>query len=311
MRLQDALNSNTEHYNLNSAMLGTSMDMDVDMLSPDLCNLVNIMRDPRHCSDPIVDESWQSWQSFRLASFQDLGTELELAVRNVASTSLLGTTSAGGNATRQRRHYASLDPASMGVDVQVGPVTNLTRSPDLDNSRHRQHAVNNATLVESLLNEANDEASNDAPMTSSTTSSSTTRSSADENMMMMMMEWPAEGQQVCDAAAAAVVADHQLPAGWERHEDDDGPYYWHIKSGTIQREMPAVCQQEQQQQQTQQQQQRQEVATTSVVTRSTTSFALSDAADSGRNREETALKYVAHCQVDHRCLMIINGKCLN
>lgn len=51
--------------------------------------------------------------------------ELELAVRN-------GTT--GGNATRQRRHYASLDPTSMGVDVDVGPVMNLS-SPDFDNNR--------------------------------------------------------------------------------------------------------------------------------------------------------------------------------
>ncbi|XP_055919850.1 protein Fe65 homolog [Eupeodes corollae] len=29
-----------------------------------------------------------------------------------------------------------------------------------------------------------------------------------------------------------------LPIGWEKHEDNDGPYYWHIKSGTIQREPP-------------------------------------------------------------------------
>ncbi|XP_031640659.1 protein Fe65 homolog isoform X2 [Contarinia nasturtii] len=29
-----------------------------------------------------------------------------------------------------------------------------------------------------------------------------------------------------------------LPFGWEKHEDSDGPYYWHIKSGTIQREPP-------------------------------------------------------------------------
>jgi amyloid beta (A4) precursor protein-binding family B protein 2 (Fe65-like) len=30
-----------------------------------------------------------------------------------------------------------------------------------------------------------------------------------------------------------------LPPGWERHEDTNGPYYWHIKSGTIQRELPS------------------------------------------------------------------------
>ena len=29
-----------------------------------------------------------------------------------------------------------------------------------------------------------------------------------------------------------------LPAGWEAHEDEDGAYYWHIKSGTIQRDFP-------------------------------------------------------------------------
>lgn len=39
-----------------------------------------------------------------------------------------------GNATRQRRHYASLDPTSMGVDVDIGPVMNLS-SPDFDNNR--------------------------------------------------------------------------------------------------------------------------------------------------------------------------------
>ncbi|XP_014675411.1 PREDICTED: protein Fe65 homolog [Priapulus caudatus] len=32
--------------------------------------------------------------------------------------------------------------------------------------------------------------------------------------------------------------EEKLPAGWEKHEDADGPYYWHIKSGTIQREPP-------------------------------------------------------------------------
>ncbi|XP_035794828.1 protein Fe65 homolog isoform X2 [Anopheles albimanus] len=29
-----------------------------------------------------------------------------------------------------------------------------------------------------------------------------------------------------------------LPPGWEKHEDNGGPYYWHIRTGTIQREPP-------------------------------------------------------------------------
>lgn len=30
-----------------------------------------------------------------------------------------------------------------------------------------------------------------------------------------------------------------IPSGWEKHEDGDGAYFWHVKSGTIQREPPA------------------------------------------------------------------------
>ncbi len=32
--------------------------------------------------------------------------------------------------------------------------------------------------------------------------------------------------------------DEELPMGWERHEDEMGPYFWHIPSGTIQRDPP-------------------------------------------------------------------------
>jgi WW domain len=30
-----------------------------------------------------------------------------------------------------------------------------------------------------------------------------------------------------------------LPPGWEKHDDEHGPYYWHIKTGVTQRELPA------------------------------------------------------------------------
>ncbi|XP_078047710.1 amyloid beta precursor protein binding family B member 1 isoform X3 [Augochlora pura] len=32
--------------------------------------------------------------------------------------------------------------------------------------------------------------------------------------------------------------DENLPVGWQKHEDENGPYYWHVKSGNIQREPP-------------------------------------------------------------------------
>ncbi|GBM98859.1 hypothetical protein AVEN_138511-1 [Araneus ventricosus] len=43
----------------------------------------------------------------------------------------------------------------------------------------------------------------------------------------------------CDKHSCNESSDSDcLPSGWERHEDDSGPYYWHISSGTIQRDPP-------------------------------------------------------------------------
>lgn len=49
-----------------------------------------------------------------------------------------------------------------------------------------------------------------------------------------------ELEKTCETAFSVeeLRADEALPSGWERHEDADGPYYWHISSGTIQREPP-------------------------------------------------------------------------
>jgi amyloid beta A4 precursor protein-binding family B member 2 len=33
--------------------------------------------------------------------------------------------------------------------------------------------------------------------------------------------------------------NQDLPPGWEKHEDEHGAYYWHIKTGVTQREPPA------------------------------------------------------------------------
>lgn len=35
----------------------------------------------------------------------------------------------------------------------------------------------------------------------------------------------------------------QLPSGWEKHQDPSGfSYYWHVDSGTIQRNPPKITQ---------------------------------------------------------------------
>lgn len=52
-----------------------------------------------------------------------------------------------------------------------------------------------------------------------------------------------ERDELCDRKSIGYSIEEKdsnkdLPYGWEKHEDNDGPYYWHIKSGTIQREPP-------------------------------------------------------------------------
>ena len=36
------------------------------------------------------------------------------------------------------------------------------------------------------------------------------------------------------------VKPESLVDGWEMHEDEGGLYFWHVKSGTIQREVPSA-----------------------------------------------------------------------
>jgi len=238
VRLEDALNSNTEHFNLNSALLGLNMDV----LSPQITNGM------------------------------DLGLELELAVRN-------GTT--GGNATRQRRHYASLDPTSMGVDVEIGPVMNLS-SPDFDNNRG---------VLKTFTS------SNDSGDYSTEWNGSVDRQGTDSSVELASpTSESSNGATVStDGELERTQNEDDLPNGWEKHEDNDGPYYWHIKSGTIQREPPEKKEASSQPAMNFQRQVVPDVEAsgtvfTPVVPRSTTSFTLSDL-DSGRStKEELAYK---------------------
>ncbi|XP_075584751.1 protein Fe65 homolog [Dermatophagoides farinae] len=56
-------------------------------------------------------------------------------------------------------------------------------------------------------------------------------SSGDENVKQNLLQ-----QQSNDSKKSQTSID--LPDGWERHEDELGSYFWHIPTGTIQRERP-------------------------------------------------------------------------
>ncbi|XP_045489409.1 protein Fe65 homolog isoform X2 [Pieris rapae] len=103
-----------------------------------------------------------------------------------------------------------------------------------------------------------------------------------------------------------------LPPGWEKHEDNDGPYYWHIKSGTIQREIPKMPPIEARESRISMvrdcsnlSEVKYDGPMTSSVTRSTTSGALDQDAQEAKRKEEMAYKrrsYPARPESDGRAV---------
>lgn len=77
--------------------------------------------------------------------------------------------------------------------------------------------------------------------------------------------------------------------------DNDGPYYWHIKSGTIQREMPIVESEKEKSDSKSSFKESDFISSfesSMTVTRSSTSSALDLETDDRKRKEELALKYV-------------------
>ena len=104
-----------------------------------------------------------------------------------------------------RKDYASLDVGLMGVGLN--PVTNL------DNK-----------LVEEKLNSDKVPEEKQEPEVESDklVESVTEKENKDEDEVEVVRR----------------PKKHPLPPGWEKHCDENGDYYWHVKSGTIQRDPP-------------------------------------------------------------------------
>ena len=57
------------------------------------------------------------------------------------------------------------------------------------------------------------------------------------------LEEEGEKQPVVPKQQQKILKHGDLTEGWEMHEDEGGLYFWHVKSGTIQREIPHAFQQ--------------------------------------------------------------------
>ncbi|XP_044017998.1 protein Fe65 homolog isoform X1 [Aphidius gifuensis] len=142
-----------------------------------------------------------------------------------------GSEVVGGGTRHARRTYAALDLGSMGVNVTQGPLPqNTSNAGTPDNTLNH-----NLGYCEKTDNDSNEMGG--VPHT-------------DEGLNEDIYAVPVKRRQPKDQKTVnqsndkisddreSEDKDENLPTGWEKHEDKDGPYYWHIKSGTIQREPP-------------------------------------------------------------------------
>ncbi|PRD28100.1 UNVERIFIED_CONTAM: Amyloid beta A4 precursor protein-binding family B member 2 [Trichonephila clavipes] len=182
-------------------------------------------------------------------SYDDLYEGLDVACRVNRRLSIRG-----------RRKYASLDPVSMGVDVDLETIPMLTESTE--NNLNQTQGLKSSDREESFQGNDNGNSvfdSNDNKDMGKKSSfldyyiSLEAAASLKENKSTFQavcncdssVEKPSgsveklTGSTNYDKLSCNETADNDcLPSGWERHEDDSGPYYWHISSGTIQRDPP-------------------------------------------------------------------------
>ncbi|XP_046748709.1 protein Fe65 homolog isoform X4 [Diprion similis] len=212
---------------------GHDIDEDV-FLAQKLENGLLSFENPNYHLDPArLDDALNSNSGSSL--YDELYQEL------VGGGEVTGGGGVDGGVTRvqARRTYAALDLGSMGVDVTQGPLTQESGEDAADNTDNH-----NLSYCEKPDNESemggipHVEGGLNSDLYAVPVKRRQPKDHKDQK------DLPLQPNTEKLPAAADIDAvdsedkDENLPPGWEKHEDNDGPYYWHIKSGTIQREPP-------------------------------------------------------------------------
>ncbi len=132
-----------------------------------------------------------------------------------------------------------MDVTSMGVDVESGPRTELDQDNRVAEEKERKsregHARGDgAVVLESGEKESDKLEESAREKAEKSDGEEDTRQEEAEDDVPTVRRRNKKGR----SRQQHQQQQHHLPAGWERHEDELGPYYWHVKSGNIQREAP-------------------------------------------------------------------------
>ncbi|XP_046432329.1 protein Fe65 homolog isoform X4 [Neodiprion virginianus] len=212
---------------------GHDIDEDV-FLAQKLENGLLSFENPNYHLDPArLDDALNSNSGSSL--YDELYQEL------VGGGEVTGGGGGDGGVTRvqARRTYAALDLGSMGVDVTQGPLTQESGEDAADNTDNH-----NLSYCEKPDNESemggipHVEGGLNSDLYAVPVKRRQPKDHKDQKDLPLQPSTEKLPASEDIDAVDSEDKDENLPPGWEKHEDNDGPYYWHIKSGTIQREPP-------------------------------------------------------------------------
>jgi len=194
-----------------------------------------------------------------LNSNVDLDPSVPMSVYQELYQEHLSQRGLGRGNTRTRQNYASMDITSMGVDLERGPLTSLDNKlaedaglAITDSNKMSRSIAEKTAKLQRLLGDSDKEKGFhldlESPESEKLTDSVSEKEEKDvdeldeDEQEKRQLAASPQPRQPSEPNTPPIRRRHkkkeELPPGWERHEDSDGAYYWHITSGTIQREAP-------------------------------------------------------------------------
>ena len=145
----------------------------------------------------------------------------------------------------------------MGVDVSIGPITNLDNKlldevcPEVGNddaaskrlmTQKQDNIHSEHTTRKKSIDIMQESVESDKLQESVTEKETKKDSQGEEEENSGEKDIWTNKEHVVKRRPKKTAAHHQqeevLQPGWEKHADENGYYYWHVKSGTIQRQPP-------------------------------------------------------------------------
>ncbi|XP_029160766.1 protein Fe65 homolog isoform X2 [Nylanderia fulva] len=143
----------------------------------------------------------------------------------------------GGTRVQARRTYATLDLGSMGVDVTQGPLTQDSVTDDASDNTDN-HNLGYCEKPDNETTEMGGVPHVEGGLNSELYAVPVKRRQPKDQKNNAILQNNTQEKPTDVDSTDSEDKDENLPAGWQKHEDENGPYYWHVKSGNIQREPP-------------------------------------------------------------------------